>query len=598
MTETQTRQPISRNLLLEALREAVRWPDPNPQTAMALAGQLLAARRDGEGSAVFTELAEAAPDQPLYAALAGFFQARVGHDLGPALRLLDQAVGQAPGLANYFRGLVLAQLPASLGRAETAVADLELVLAIPEQASFPAGLRRVVYPSLAAAYAALGRTGDVEEARRQAGAAAADPDAPALTTDWWLTREDGFHLGRPQIVERAPGVFVAQGFDFADVVAVETGAGIVLVDTTTSRAHLRAALDALRAASGALAVGPVTHVILTHAHADHAGGLDEVRAEHPGAEVIAQANFADELCIQHDAPAFQFRPADPSGAGRWVEFVPDRLVGAPETLAVGGVELALYPIQGGETSDGLVVHLPDRGVAIVGDMLMPQLGAPLLPEGSAEGLFGAMTLVESLAPHVVIHGHTPLTELFPIAIFPALRAALQDLHQHTLDAIREGVPLAGILARNHLPAGLRDHPDAVLPYLVMRDNLIQRVHHQRTGYWKPDGDGIEVFSAAEWAAALDLLGGSTAGAFTRAVGDLLERGDLPLALRLADSGVLHYPGDEGLRGLRRRVLARLLERYQQVSPFKFALYASMAGVEVPPPPAGSVDSVTKPTGIP
>ena len=583
-TETQTRQPLSRNLQLEALREALRWPNPNSLTVMALAGQLLAARQDEQGSAVFTELAEAAPDQPLYAALAGFFQVRAGHDLDHALRLLDRAASQAPGLANYFRGLVLANLPASLGKAETAVADLELVLAIPEQAGFPAGLRRVVYPALAAAYATLGRSDDAEAARRQAGPAAAGPDGPALTTDWWVTRDDGFHLGPPRVVERAPGVFVAQGFDFADVVAIDTGAGVVLVDTTTSRAHLRAALAALRTASGSTA--PITHVILTHAHTDHVGGLDEVRAANPGVEVIAQVNFADELRLQHAAPAILFRLGETSGAGRWVDVVPDRLVGAPEKLAVGGVELALYPIDGGETSDGLVVHLPDRGVAIVGDMLMPQLGAPFLPEGSAEGLFDAMTLVEGLGPRLVIHGHTPLTELFTIEIFPSLRVALTELYQQTLAAIREGVPLAGILARNHLPASLRDHPDAVLPYLVMRDNLIQRVHHQRTGYWKADGEGIEVFTATEWAAALDLLGGSTAGAFTRAGGDLLDRGDVPLALRLVDYGRLRHPDDEGLRDLRRRVLSRLLDRYQQLSPFKFALYAATAGVEVPPAPAG------------
>src|SRR6266540_2976977 len=106
----------------------------------------------------------------------------------------------------------------------------------------------------------------------------------------------------------------------------------------------------------------------------------------------------------------RFRPADPSGAGRWLDFVPDRLVRAPEKL----------------TGDGLVIHLPDRGVALVGDMLMPQLGGPFFPEGSVEGLFESMTLVEGLAPRVVIHGHTPLTDLFTIDLFPVLAAALQD----------------------------------------------------------------------------------------------------------------------------------------------------------------------------
>jgi glyoxylase-like metal-dependent hydrolase (beta-lactamase superfamily II) len=573
-----TRQPISRNLELEALRQAVRWPKPSPRVALALAGQLLAARQYDQGCALFAERAEAAPDQSLYAALTGFFQARAGHDLDHALDLLDRAVDQAPGVTNYFRGLILAQLPAAVGKAEAAVADLELVLALPERAGLPVGLRRAVYPALATAYAALGRTEDAQAARRRTGPAPADPDFPALVTDWWVTRDEGFHFGPPRLVEFAPGVHVAQGFDFADIAAVKTGEGIVLVDTTTSRAHLRAALAELRTRTTA----PITRVILTHAHTDHIGGLDEVRT--PGVEVIAQAHFAEELRLQHVSPPIPFRPADPSEAGRWLDIVPDRLVRAPEKLTIGGVDFELYPITGGETSDGLVVHLPDRGVAIVGDMLMPQLGGPFFPEGSAEGLLEAMTLVEGLAPRVVIHGHTPLTDLFTIDVFPALAAALKDLHQRTLEAIRDGVPLAELLARNYLPVGLRDHPDAVLPYLVMRDNLIKRVHHQRTGYWKVDGEGIEVFTAAEWSGALDLLGGSTALAFASAGEDLLDRGDVALALRLVEYGLLRHTDDQALQGLRRRVLYRLLERYQQLSPFKFAIYAATADVEVPPAP--------------
>jgi len=30
-----------------------------------------------------------------------------------------------------------------------------------------------------------------------------------------------------------------------------------------------------------------------------------------------------------------------------------------------------------------------------------------------------------------------------------------------------------------------------------RDNFVKRVYHQSTGYWKPDGEGMEVLTPGE-----------------------------------------------------------------------------------------------------
>ena len=42
-------------------------------------------------------------------------------------------------------------------------------------------------------------------------------------------------------------------------------------------------------------------------------------------------------------------------------------------MSLGGVEFGLHPASGGETSDGLVVHLPELGVILAGDVFMPNL---------------------------------------------------------------------------------------------------------------------------------------------------------------------------------------------------------------------------------
>ncbi|MFI9576365.1 hypothetical protein ACIG5D_33485 [Microbispora rosea] len=114
-------------------------------------------------------------------------------------------------------------------------------------------------------------------------------------------------------------------------------------------------------------------------------------------------------------------------------------------------------------------------------MCMPYLGSPTLAESSAQGLFDAMRVVMDLRPRTLIHGHPALTENHPVEAFPGLLAALRDLERITAAGISDGLTLAEILRLNHLPDVLRDHPAAVMPYLVTRDTFIQRVHRGRTG---------------------------------------------------------------------------------------------------------------------
>ena len=551
-------------LEIDTLKEAAAWPDADQQTVMVLASQLMGAGRYQEGFDYFAARADGSPDGALWLALAGAFESRLDGRASEAIAKLDAAVGAGLGLPQYFRGTSLAQLPGCGGRAETAVADLEFVLAVRDQ--FPPGLLRAVYAGLAAAYEALGRTADAEAARSQAG---------RLITDFWVA--DGELRFAPQrLAELAPGVHVAQGYDFADFAFVVTADGVVAIDAGSSRDHVAAALRDLREITDL----PVTHVILTHGHWDHVGGLGALLAD--GATVIAQANLPDELRLENSGPP-PFRYLLPGGQRRRVEAAPDHLVSEPEKLTVGGTEFTLIPIAGGETHDGLIVHLPDREVVFAGDMSMPYLGAPFLAEGSAAGLFGAMETVLALRPRLLIHGHTGLTATYTIEAFPGLLAALRDLDETVGSAVADGLTLVEILRLNHLPAVLKDQPAAVMPYLVTRDHFIQRLHRQRTGYWHARGDGVEHFTPDELAAAADLLGGGSADAFAAAAAELATRGEPALALRVLDLGLLAHPGAPGLAGPRQGVLLRLAEREQLINPFKFAYYAGLLDLELPSP---------------
>jgi glyoxylase-like metal-dependent hydrolase (beta-lactamase superfamily II) len=574
--------PIVRDLELEALEEAVRWPNARVPAIVTLVGRFIATHRDQEAHAYFQERAKDRADQPLFLALEGFFQARVAGQVSllrrkawvsDAVAKLDRAVTLDPGLSRYFRGLVLAELPKSFKKAEAAVADLDWVLQNKDR--FPPGLRRSVYRGLARAYTTLGRETDARSALARSGYASLDPALPVFTTDASVSARDGFRFRPPHLVEVAPRVLVAQGYDFADIAFVQAKDGIVAIDAGTTEASARGAVTALRRVTAQ----PITHVILTHAHWDHIGGLPAVVA--PGTRLIAQAKFADELRIVNET-GVSFRYFFGSEAKLRYTVAPDRLVGARETITVGGTELVLYPVHGGETDDALLVHLPESGVLFVGDVFMPYFGAPFVAEGSPEGFFDALAVIRSLKPRLLIHGHPPLTENFTAEALPGLEVALRELHQRTLRGIADARPLVEVLHENILPASLREHPSAVVPYLVMRENFVKRIYHQRTGYWKVDGEGMEVLAPKEWAAALNLLAGERERAFVRSAQTLLRQGDLALALKLADLGLVNYPKSEALAALRGQALDRLRASNQGLNPFKFIIYSEWAGAGLAP----------------
>jgi glyoxylase-like metal-dependent hydrolase (beta-lactamase superfamily II) len=301
----------------------------------------------------------------------------------------------------------------------------------------------------------------------------------------------------------------------------------------------------------------------------------------PGTQVVAQARFAEELEVVNET-GVPFRYFFGGQAPSKYRLRPDHAVERRETLTVGGTEFVLYPVRGAETADALLIHLPASGVLFVGDTFMPYIGAPFLPEGSPEALFENIAVIRSLSPRLLVHGHPPLTDLFTIEALPAFEAAMRELHGRTVARIAEGRPLVDIVHENILPAALREHPEIVLRYLVMRDNFIKRVYLQRTGYWKPDGDGLEVVAPKEWAGALDLLAGGREDAFVTSARSLLARGDHVLALRLADLGLLTHPTSSALSELRRRALDGLRARHQQLNPFKFIIYSEWAGADLRP----------------
>src|SRR5260370_16627151 len=96
-------------------------------------------------------------------------------------------------------------------------------------------------------------------------------------------------------------------------------------------------------------------------------------------------------------------------------------------------------------------------------------------------------------PWHMVHGHEPLTRNFSSPYMLAqLKTNLSWLRDQVLPAIHRGDTRAAIHQANLIPPGLLNgRPDALLPYLLLREHVIDRLYHQNVGYWQADLQALD-----------------------------------------------------------------------------------------------------------
>jgi alkyl sulfatase BDS1-like metallo-beta-lactamase superfamily hydrolase len=250
---------------------------------------------------------------------------------------------------------------------------------------------------------------------------------------------------------------------------------------------------------------------------------------------------------------------------------------------IGGTRIELMPVQGGETHDAMFIHLPDLGVLFVGDFIMPYLGAPFVEEGDLQGLLDANDIVVQKNPQYLLHGHEPLTRNFSSpALLSQLKTDLAWLREQILIAIRRGDERGAIHQANLIPPGLLSgRPDVYLPYLILREHVIDRLYDQNVGYWQPDLQGLEHLTRADNAELLvDYLGVSQRQ-LVKTVERLVADGKYELAASLLESSGDKFDHSLAVANARRIVYLKLMEKHQNTDPFKFILYSGKIGEQTP-----------------
>jgi glyoxylase-like metal-dependent hydrolase (beta-lactamase superfamily II) len=585
---------------LKAINQA--GPPEDPQLLFLLMGQYASANQHAEGAEFFSSrLKEFSPrltdvQKALYLSAIGMLRAqhasavpllqRIGW-VKETIAVLDQAKQLSGGqvfVVNWIAGVVHAQLPGRFHQRKAAQDELQWCIENVEKAPHVAWLREV-YFQLAKLASAGGDQAKAQEYLRRSGYT--DLDKPiVLTTPFSEDLATGHAFSPRRIAEIVPGrVYALSGFEFTEYyfVVSEDRRQLIGIDAGTRPDSAKAACEALR--SYAPGLPELTTIFFTHAHWDHIGGHSWFRSLNPKMRFYARSNYQEELAKELSAPGNlgryffgeRFKPDDLRS------FKPDILVDHPMEVDVGGTRIGLTPVQGGETPDAMLIELPDQSVLFVGDFIMPYLGAPFVEEGNLQGLFDAIDIIVEKHPKYLLHGHEPLTRNFTSpAMLAQLKTDLAWLRQQVLSAIRRGDDNAAIQQANLVPPELlKDHPAAQVPYLLMREHVIDRLYDQNVGYWQADLAGITHLSRTDHAEILvDYLGLSEAQ-LVKALQHMVADGKYELAASLLESSRSRFEQSEPLRKTERLIYLKLMEQYQNSDPFKFLLYSAKAKQPTP-----------------
>ncbi len=185
---------------------------------------------------------------------------------------------------------------------------------------------------------------------------------------------------------------------------VVTPAGVVVIDALGSPALAERLMAEIRKVTPR----PVTHVIVTHYHADHIYGLQAFKAQ--GARIIAHGAAreymnSDTARLRLEVSRVELAP--------WVNDE-TRLVEADEwlegdkTLKIGGVEFQIKIVGPSHTPEDLVVYLPGEKVLFAGDLVF-RSRIPYVGKADSRHWILALEKLLAFDAGVIVPGHGPLS---------------------------------------------------------------------------------------------------------------------------------------------------------------------------------------------
>lgn len=268
--------------------------------------------------------------------------------------------------------------------------------------------------------------------------------------------------------EISGGIWQATGVGNAHLIT--TSGADVLFDTGLST-QVPKQMKALKEAVSDLGL---SHIIVSHSHADHQGGVKFWKDE--GTEIITHAEFEEEqryLTELQDyfwgrnRTLFPFMPESPPEIGliAYGGVEPSITVpnGKPYKFSQGRVDFEIHALPGAEGADNIVLWLPQKKILFSGDFfgpLFPQFPNVFTMRGEkirkpVEYINSLEKIIE-LAPDMIVPSHKdPITDKAVIENgLLKMRDATKYVHDKTVEGMNAGKTVEQLMREIQLPADL------------------------------------------------------------------------------------------------------------------------------------------------
>ena len=176
--------------------------------------------------------------------------------------------------------------------------------------------------------------------------------------------------------------------------------GVVLFDALGSPALARSLVETVKT----LTDKPITHVIVSHYHADHVYGLQVFKAL--GATIIADAKGREylnsETAAQRLAASLEAALVEPG-----THLVPaDQWINGETKLHAAGLDLVLTPVGPAHTPEDLALWLPSDQLILAGDIVF-RGRVPYVGQADSAHWIASLDRLLQWPVKIVVPGHGP-----------------------------------------------------------------------------------------------------------------------------------------------------------------------------------------------